>query len=180
MFNKLEIVGIFGSIAVMALGLSYVRFGTDALTPEFFETTGQEAAVVSSGDRLNATTETLETTLKQAVTAKGEVVRLVVDDVVLGEGAEAQIGDTLSVDYIGTLKDGKKFDSSYDRGQPFTFTLGEGKVIKGWEQGIVGMKEGGERVLVIPGELAYGNKAVGPIPPNATLLFTVKLLEVKK
>ena len=100
-------------------------------------------------------------------------------DTVVGKGAEAVAGKTITVHYTGTLKDGTKFDSSVDRKEPFTFNLGSGQVIKGWEQGIVGMKVGGKRKLVIPPELAYGPNAVGAIPANSVLLFDVELLEVK-
>lgn len=102
-------------------------------------------------------------------------------DEVIGTGAEAVSGKQVSVHYTGTLTDGKKFDSSLDRGQPFTFNLGTGQVIKGWDEGVVGMKVGGKRKLVIPANLAYGNREVGNglIPANSTLLFEVELLDVK-
>lgn len=99
-------------------------------------------------------------------------------DLVVGSGVEAKNGDALTVNYAGTLDDGTEFDSSYDRGQSFTFTLGKGDVIKGWDLGLLGMKVGGKRQLVIPPELGYGAAAVGPIPPNSTLHFTVELLSV--
>lgn len=103
-----------------------------------------------------------------------------IEDVVVGTGSrEARGGDTVSVHYEGTLDDGRKFDSSYDRNEPFEFTLGEGQVIRGWDLGIEGMKPGGKRRLTIPPALAYGEKGVGVIPPNATLHFTVELLEIK-
>lgn len=104
---------------------------------------------------------------------------LKIEDVTVGVGAEAVAGKTVVVHYTGTLTDGTKFDSSVDRGTPFSFVLGVGQVIRGWDEGVAGMKVGGERKLTIAPELAYGAQAVGPIPPNSTLLFTVKLLEVK-
>jgi peptidylprolyl isomerase len=101
-------------------------------------------------------------------------------DVVVGTGAEAVAGKSVTVHYTGTLQDGTKFDSSVDRNQPFTFTLGAGEVIPGWDEGVAGMKVGGKRKLVIPPELAYGAQGRPPvIPPNATLNFDVELLEVK-
>lgn len=108
-------------------------------------------------------------------------------DVKQGTGAEAQPGRPVIVHYTGWLYDpsapdghGKKFDSSVDRGAPFGFFLGEGKVIKGWDQGVVGMKVGGKRTLIIPPDLAYGARgAGGVIPPNATLIFDVELLQVQ-
>ena len=100
-------------------------------------------------------------------------------DLVVGMGSEAKDGDTVSVNYIGTLEDGTKFDSSYDRNQPFSFTIGAGNVIQGWDQGIPGMKEGGKRKLVIPYQLAYGEEGRPPqIPPKATLIFEVQLLKI--
>jgi len=98
----------------------------------------------------------------------------------VGTGAEAQAGKTAVVHYTGWLMDGTKFDSSRDRNQPFSFALGAGRVIKGWDEGVAGMKVGGKRVLIVPPELGYGARgAGGVIPPNATLKFEVELLDVK-
>lgn len=102
-------------------------------------------------------------------------------DEVVGTGAEAVAGKMVTVNYTGTLSDGKKFDSSYDHGQPFSFVLGAGQVIQGWDEGVAGMKVGGKRTLTIPPELGYGNQNVGGglIPPNSTLIFEVELMDVK-
>lgn len=103
-----------------------------------------------------------------------------IKDTKVGTGAEALTGSRVSVHYTGTLLDGKKFDSSKDRGQPFTFTIGAGQVIKGWDQGVHGMKVGGVRELIIPPHLAYGERgAGGVIGPNATLKFEIELLGVE-
>jgi FKBP-type peptidyl-prolyl cis-trans isomerase len=99
-------------------------------------------------------------------------------DLVVGTGATAVNGDTLTVNYIGTLLNGTKFDSTYDRQQPFTFQLGVGQVIAGWDQGIPGMKVGGKRRLTIPPSLGYGNQTVGSIPPNSTLVFDIELMSI--
>ncbi|MFH1633905.1 MAG: FKBP-type peptidyl-prolyl cis-trans isomerase [Chloroflexota bacterium] len=101
-------------------------------------------------------------------------------DLVVGDGQEAKAGDTVSVHYTGWLEDGTKFDSSVDRDQPFEFQLGVGRVIQGWDEGVAGMKVGGQRKLTIPPELGYGaSGAGGVIPPNATLIFEVELLEIR-
>lgn len=96
----------------------------------------------------------------------------------VGTGKEAKAGDTVSVNYVGTLTNGKKFDSSYDRKEPFSFTLGQGQVIAGWDQGVIGMKVGGKRKLTIPPELGYGAAGQGTIPANSTLVFEIELLNV--
>lgn len=97
----------------------------------------------------------------------------------VGEGPEAKKGDLVSVHYTGKLKDGTKFDSSRDRGEPIQFVLGIGKVIKGWDEGLQGMKVGGKRKLIIPADLAYGARgAGGVIPPNAELTFDVELVKI--
>jgi FKBP-type peptidyl-prolyl cis-trans isomerase len=100
-------------------------------------------------------------------------------DLVVGTGATAQTGQNVTVHYSGWLDNGKKFDSSLDRGQPFSFPLGAGRVIKGWDEGVQGMKVGGKRKLIIPSSLGYGARgAGGVIPPHATLTFEVDLLGV--
>ena len=101
-------------------------------------------------------------------------------DLVAGAGAEAVAGKSVTVHYTGTLQDGSQFDSSVDRNQPYSFTLGAGQVIPGWDEGVAGMKVGGKRKLVIPPNLAYGAQGYPPvIPANATLTFDVELLDVK-
>ncbi len=111
-----------------------------------------------------------------------EIAKLIIEDKVVGTGAEAKAGDSVTVHYIGTLTNGTMFDASRKRGdQGFTFKLGAGEVIRGWDQGVAGMKVGGKRKLTVPPELAYGNQAVGGvIPANSTLIFEVELLKVGK
>ncbi len=117
-----------------------------------------------------------DTTPSETVAKDG----LSIVDVKVGTGLEAKNGKTVVVHYTGTLMDGKKFDSSRDRGRPYEFVLGTGAVIQGWDKGVLGMKIGGFRKLVIPPELAYGSRgAGGVIPPDATIKFEVELLGVK-
>lgn len=104
----------------------------------------------------------------------------IIEDLLVGTGPSSTIGDTLSVHYTGTLEDGTKFDSSLDRGTPFEFVIGQGYVIEGWDQGMLGMQVGGKRKLTIPSDLAYGDRGIpGAIPGGATLIFEVELLEIK-
>jgi len=119
---------------------------------------------------------------KSATTASAapKVTKLQIKDLEVGKGPAAKDGDAVNVHYTGWLLDGTKFDSSRDRDQPFSFTLGQGGVIKGWDKGVVGMKAGGKRELVIPPDLAYGKRGSPPkIPPNAPLKFDIELLKIE-
>ncbi len=105
---------------------------------------------------------------------------LIIEDILVGSGSEAIAGNTVTVHYTGWLTNGTKFDSSKDRNDPFVFPLGAGHVIRGWDQGVAGMKTGGKRKITIPPEMGYGaSGAGGIIPPNATLVFEVELLAAK-
>ncbi len=120
-----------------------------------------------------------QTTNQEKKIVTPETTQLQSTDEVVGTGDEAVAGKSVSVNYLGTLTDGTKFDSSYDRNQPFEFKLGGGQVIQGWDQGVAGMKVGGKRKLVIPASLGYGAQANGSIPANSTLVFEIELLAVK-
>lgn len=118
---------------------------------------------------------------KSAVKTETTASGLKYVDKVVGKGASPKAGKSVKVHYTGTLENGKKFDSSVDRNEPFSFTIGVGQVIKGWDEGVMTMKVGGKRKLIIPAKLGYGAQgAGGVIPPNATLLFDVELLDVAK
>jgi FKBP-type peptidyl-prolyl cis-trans isomerase len=132
-----------------------------------------------SGEKKDAATTTTATPAPAAEPAAA-ATELKIEDIKVGEGAVAEAGKQVVVHYTGTLTDGTKFDSSLDRNDPFTFSLGAGQVIKGWDEGVKGMKVGGKRKLTIPPQLGYGEAgAGGVIPPNATLIFEVELLDVK-
>jgi FKBP-type peptidyl-prolyl cis-trans isomerase len=123
------------------------------------------------------TTQTSAQALLDQIAAAGKVSTLQVVDTAPGTGVSAKTGDLLVVNYIGVLPDGTVFDSSQGRG-PFTFTLGTGTVIKGWDQGLIGMQVGGTRLVAIPPELAYGERAIGQIPANSSLIFQVELVAI--
>lgn len=101
------------------------------------------------------------------------------EDIVVGKGAKPEQGKEVSVHYTGRLEDGSVFDSSVEKNKPFNFKIGVGQVIKGWDEGVMGMQVGGKRKLIIPPALGYGERAAGKIPPNSVLIFDVELLEVK-
>ena len=146
----------------------------------------QQSAPVSQPSATPAAAASPAATVAQAAnpapsaSAAGAVTTLVKDDVKVGKGAAAKSGDKIRVHYTGKLLDGTKFDSSLDRNEPFELTLGAGMVIKGWDEGIVGMKVGGKRKLTIPSNMAYGPSGHPPvIPPNSPLVFDVELLEIE-
>lgn len=172
--TKQEGIGAIIGVGVIGLGL----LGGSALMGGFTNLTGEESLAqadtsVQYGDM---TTEEKQPEGQATVTPSG----LTYQDSVVGTGAEAVAGKIVSVQYTGTLTDGKVFDSSRIRNQPFEFVLGAGQVIAGWEEGVRGMRVGGTRVLIIPPGLAYGSSGAGDvIPPNATLVFEVELIDVK-
>jgi FKBP-type peptidyl-prolyl cis-trans isomerase len=180
MFNRFELLGIGVSVFSMALALYLIRVETSLFRP--LEVSSQ-AATIESGiviveDSENPTNARAQALL-EASNGRNTMEQIVIEDVTPGTGREVADGDTVSVHYIGRLQDGREFDNSYNRGQAFTFTVGEGRVIQGWEEGIVGLREGGTRILVIPPHMAYGDREVGPIPANSTLVFSIELLSIQ-
>ncbi len=172
-------VGLVAGLGLLMFGTSIVDFSDqgmiesntqDQTNLQLENETAQEA--VKQPEVIKETTKTMP---KEITTKEG----LKYTDVTVGTGAEAVSGKDVTVHYTGTFTNGNKFDSSVDRGEPFTFALGAGKVIKGWDIGVAGMKVGGKRQLTIPATLGYGPNDYGPIPGNSTLLFTVELLGVK-
>lgn len=176
--NRFEAIGIGASVGVMALALWLIQLETATETLARAGSVPTDSGLVFIEEGTNNQAAAVANAIVSA-SEGGELSKLVIDDVVLGNGVEASASDTVVVHYTGTLQNGQQFDSSYERGTPFTFELGKGRVIDGWEQGIAGMKVGGKRILVIPSELAYGASGAGPIPPNATLVFAVEMLEIK-
>lgn len=166
--------GIAVALAV-AIALAFLLFGASVFRP--FST---PQATENAFNQPTATNTTNPSTMQAPLISEDALpTELTVTDVTVGTGAEAKVGDTVSVNYVGALPNGQVFDASANHGGPFTFTLGEGRVIAGWDQGLVGMKEGGTRQLIIPPDMGYGSQGAGDvIPPNATLLFQVELVKV--
>lgn len=152
--NKKQGIAVFSSLAILA----YLFF-SDPVT-NFFNPR-------NSNDSLDNNMAEIETGFKA-------------EDVKVGAGEFAQAGNMVSAHYVGRLPNGQIFDSSRDRGAPITFKLGVGQVIRGWDEGIIGMREGGTRILTIAPDFAYGARAIGAIPANSTLIFEVELVAVEK
>ena len=185
--------GIAVALAVI-IALALLFYGSRVFNifskPSFATTatsTVQDQAAQSANPQINSNnpttnqtsmTETNPTAAPSDIPA--DVTQLMTKDEVVGTGAEAKAGDTVTVQYVGMLTNGTVFDASRNHGSTgFTFVLGAGQVIKGWDQGVAGMKVGGKRELVIPASLGYGAQSVGSIPANSTLVFEVELTDVK-
>lgn len=159
--------GIAVALAVV-IALAALFFGPAIFTPFKSAATTNPTTMTAPADSNSEASTSLPTTLQ-------------VSDISVGTGAVAAAGDTVTVEYVGALPDGTVFDASKNHGDgTFKFTLGEGRVIQGWDQGLVGMKEGGVRALVIPPDMGYGAQVMGSIPANSTLIFQVKLDKVQK
>ena len=176
-------------IITLSLAISFSAFlsacnDTATTTSPSAEKTKTDSVKTTSAEKSNTEKSSTESA---STAAPATITSLTKNDVKVGTGAEATAGKTVAVHYTGWLYDpsaadthGAKFDSSRDRGTPFEFPLGAGRVIKGWDEGVAGMKVGGQRTLTIPSDMAYGSRgAGGVIPPNATLVFDVELIAVK-
>jgi peptidylprolyl isomerase len=185
-----EILISLGIAVVCALTLLVAQItttgkeATASNIPTTQQTSTQKVATSSNPLLTQSIASTANVILAQNMDSEKNMVTtdsgLQYEDLKVGDGASPQKGQTVVVHYTGTLEDGTKFDSSRDRGQPFSFKIGVGQVIKGWDEGVGSMKIGGERKLIIPSDLGYGSRgAGGVIPPNATLIFDVELLDIK-
>jgi peptidylprolyl isomerase len=186
-----EILISLGIAVVCALTLLVAQItttgkeATASNIPTTQQTSTQKVATSSNPLLTQSIASTANVILAQNMDSEKNMVTtdsgLQYEDLKVGDGASPQKGQTVVVHYTGTLEDGTKFDSSRDRGQPFSFKIGVGQVIKGWDEGVGSMKIGGERKLIIPSDLGYGSRgAGGVIPPNATLIFDVELLDIKQ
>jgi FKBP-type peptidyl-prolyl cis-trans isomerase FkpA len=171
---------------ILTIGIIVVVVGIGLIAFQSIRINNQNQANAAATTISLAQTQTAAPTPPQAMLFPGIITDTVTTasglqykDLVVGTGQTAQTGNTVSVQYTGWLTNGTKFDSSIDRNQPFEFVLGAGNVIKGWDEGVAGMKVGGTRVLYVPPDLGYGANGSGSIPPNATLVFEVILISVK-
>ncbi len=174
--------GIIFIAVVLGLGALFIAQQTNQKNPL------EDNSIISSAPPASTPAPTIQITnspqpIVQNSSQSGTMITMLnglkIQDIVIGPGQEVKPGDTVTVNYLGTLESGAKFDSSYDRNQPFTTQIGVGAVIKGWDEGIVGMKVGGKRKLIIPAALGYGAQSAGTIPPNSVLVFEVELLGIK-
>lgn len=171
-------VKVYGTAAVVTGRILATVGGADhptRFTTVYAKKLGRWQAVAFEETDIKAPGEAAAAEGKTTMTSSG----LKYEDLVVGKGESPRPGQTVTVNYVGTFEDGRKFDSSYDHGQPFPFRIGMGQVIKGWDEGVMGMKVGGKRRLFIPYQLAYGERGYPPvIPPKANLIFEVELLAV--
>lgn len=176
-WNKSEIRGIsIVLVVIVAVFVSAKIYSERQSTPPNDES---GTAVVELPSGTTTAPYTVAQQLLEGLSSQGDVTELIIQDAREGTGAVVEEGSVVTVHYVGVLTDGTEFDNSRTKERPFTFTVGKGDVIKGWDEGLIGMKEGGSRILIIPSHMAYGNNSLGPIPPRSTLLFAIELLEVQ-
>lgn len=177
---------IAACLALLLAGCGSDSSSTSSSGEEASTTAGKTEESAASKEESAAAAKKGEEAAKKKTKPKVDIPngpppkKLVIKDLEEGSGPEAKPGDEVTVQYVGVnYKTGKQFDASWDRGEPFTFALGEGLVVEGWEKGIPGMRPGGRRELIIPPEMGYGYSRVGGIPPGSTLVFVVDLISVK-
>lgn len=175
--TKFEAIGISISVLLMAGALWLTQLEGTLVALESGSTPAATTPVAVDNTNANQSAA-LANAIVAAAGDDAELDQMIIDDVLIGSGDGVVPGDQVTVHYIGTLPNGQEFDNSRKRGTPFTFTVGQGRVIAGWEEGLKGMQVGGQRILVIPPQMAYGEKGYGPIPGNATLVFAIELLEI--
>ncbi len=178
MIAKFEATGIALSIVLMAIALFFLNLDNKDIVAVVPDSATQAASVIVVNDGEAQDQQQLAGALAASFNGTDRMQKVVIDDVKIGGGEEAVAGRTVRVHYVGRLENGQEFDNSKKRGAAFEFELGAGEVIAGWEEGLVGMRVGGERTLVIPPQFGYGSQNVGPIPANSTLLFSIELIEV--
>jgi hypothetical protein len=180
-FSRDEIIGIIVSIAVATAFFAAMHYDVATRIGDLFA--GKDPATLEEESSVDtvviAAPQDAVDVLRDAFSRGGKIEKLIIQDTEVGEGAEVVQGSRVRVHYVGMLQDGTVFDNSYEKGEPYPVTVGMGDVIRGWDEGLLGMKQGGERILVIPADLAYGNRTMGPIPANSTLLFSVELISVE-
>jgi peptidylprolyl isomerase len=176
---SLGVLGLFLSVFIIA------QFSSEPPTAEITDPAVAQTQTIDAPNTPPSITEPTETEPTETEPTGEDNPNLITtdsglkyEDLAVGTGATPALGQTVQVHYLGTLENGKKFDSSYDRNSPFSFQLGAGQVIQGWDEGLSTMQVGGKRRLFIPPALGYGSRRVGPIPANSTLIFEVELLGI--
>ena len=166
--------------SVFFLALAFYLTQVNGLFTDFSEVNNLSAqAIQAQQPGITVAGSVVDTEQGQGQGIRNNVSNMVIDDIKLGSGDEVKSGDTVAVHYVGTLQSGQEFDNSRKRGEPLEFVVGTGMVIEGWDKGLVGMRVGGQRTLVIPPEMGYGERGIGPIPGNATLFFAIELVDIK-
>jgi FKBP-type peptidyl-prolyl cis-trans isomerase len=180
-FERDEIVGIVVSIAVATAFFGAMRYDAATYVGSLFDSA--PASPDASEERPDAIViedkNDAVSLLMSAFSSHGKIEKLIIEDSTKGAGPSVEKGSRVTVHYVGMLQDGTVFDNSYEKGEPYPFTVGMGDVIEGWDQGLLGMQAGGQRILVVPPSLGYGDRAMGPIPAGSTLLFSVELISIE-
>lgn len=170
--HKYEAVGIGISVMAMATALFFMRFSDTLGQPVVPGDNSQSASVILADSSEGG----VEAALSEAIQGS-KVGKIVATDITIGNGEEVKEGDNVQINYIATLQNGQEFDNTYKKGSALSFTIGDESIIEGLSEGIVGMKVGGQRVIIIPADKAYGREGYGPIPGNATVVYAVEVVE---